>query len=227
MHPADDFPQDDSGYGFDNIGDVLSLSPVLMEKYFAAAEKVDARGALRSAEAGADADTPALGRPPSVATRRRSRRRTTSPGLSLPNAFHAIYRVPVDGEYVIRVVLGGTRPAGVGAGHRGPVGRRAPGRSTRVHDPDRAATFSDDRQDFGGQTTEFRVKLTAGDHRLAVAIPRIYEGLPARYDGPNPSTRPEPPRKAFKPPPDASPERIEQLAKSVRRDAGGAARRFR
>src|SRR5436190_6241008 len=27
---ADDFPADDSGYGFDNIGDVLSLSPVLM-----------------------------------------------------------------------------------------------------------------------------------------------------------------------------------------------------
>jgi cytochrome c551/c552 len=31
--PAADFPPDDSGYGFDNIGDVLSLSPVLMEKY--------------------------------------------------------------------------------------------------------------------------------------------------------------------------------------------------
>lgn len=38
--PADDFPNDDSGYGFDNIGDVLSLSPVLMEKYLAAAEKI-------------------------------------------------------------------------------------------------------------------------------------------------------------------------------------------
>src|SRR5262249_36975265 len=38
--PAADFPADDSGYGFDNIGDVLSLSPVLMEKYLAAAEKI-------------------------------------------------------------------------------------------------------------------------------------------------------------------------------------------
>ncbi len=38
--PADDFPADDYGYGFDNIGDVLSLSPVLMEKYLAAAEKI-------------------------------------------------------------------------------------------------------------------------------------------------------------------------------------------
>ena len=28
------------GYGFDNIGDVLSLPPILMEKYMAAAEEI-------------------------------------------------------------------------------------------------------------------------------------------------------------------------------------------
>ncbi len=39
FHPADDFPADDVGYGFDNNGDVLSLPPLLMEKYLAAAEK--------------------------------------------------------------------------------------------------------------------------------------------------------------------------------------------
>jgi Protein of unknown function (DUF1592)/Protein of unknown function (DUF1588)/Protein of unknown function (DUF1585)/Protein of unknown function (DUF1587)/Protein of unknown function (DUF1595)/Planctomycete cytochrome C len=38
--PADDFPADDVGYGFDNIGDVLSMPPILMEKYLAAAEKI-------------------------------------------------------------------------------------------------------------------------------------------------------------------------------------------
>jgi len=38
--PADDFPVDDSGYGFDNNGDVLSVSPLLMEKYMTAAAKV-------------------------------------------------------------------------------------------------------------------------------------------------------------------------------------------
>jgi hypothetical protein len=36
----DDFPADDVGYGFDNIGDVLTLPPILMEKYLAAAEQV-------------------------------------------------------------------------------------------------------------------------------------------------------------------------------------------
>ncbi len=38
--PAAAFPGDDSGYGFDNIGDVLSLPPVLMEKYLNAAESI-------------------------------------------------------------------------------------------------------------------------------------------------------------------------------------------
>jgi hypothetical protein len=38
--PADDFPSDDVGEGFDNIGDVLSLPPLLLEKYLNAAEQV-------------------------------------------------------------------------------------------------------------------------------------------------------------------------------------------
>jgi len=37
--PADDFPVDDSGYGFDNIADVLTVSPMLIEKYLTAARK--------------------------------------------------------------------------------------------------------------------------------------------------------------------------------------------
>jgi hypothetical protein len=35
-----EFPADDTGYGFDNIGDVLSTSPLLLEKYMAAAETI-------------------------------------------------------------------------------------------------------------------------------------------------------------------------------------------
>jgi hypothetical protein len=38
--PTEDFPSDDIGHGFDNIGDVLTLSPVLMERYLAAAEQI-------------------------------------------------------------------------------------------------------------------------------------------------------------------------------------------
>ncbi len=40
IKPAESFPTDDTGYGFDNIGDVLSLSPLLMEKYLAAARQI-------------------------------------------------------------------------------------------------------------------------------------------------------------------------------------------
>jgi hypothetical protein len=40
FQPANDFPSDDVGHGFDNIGDVLSIPPILFEKYMAAAEQV-------------------------------------------------------------------------------------------------------------------------------------------------------------------------------------------
>jgi len=38
-----DFPTDDSGYGFDNIGDILTISPVLMDHYMNAAEAIASR----------------------------------------------------------------------------------------------------------------------------------------------------------------------------------------
>ena len=37
---ARDLPADDSGYGFDNIGDVLAVSPLHIEKYIGAARRV-------------------------------------------------------------------------------------------------------------------------------------------------------------------------------------------
>lgn len=47
---AEVFPSDDVGYGFDHIGDVLSLPPVLLERYLAAAERI-AGDALREGSA--------------------------------------------------------------------------------------------------------------------------------------------------------------------------------
>ena len=40
VQPADEFPPDDTGYGYDNIGDVLTISPMHMEKYMRAARKL-------------------------------------------------------------------------------------------------------------------------------------------------------------------------------------------
>ena len=52
--PAQDFPADDVGYGFDNIGDVLSVQPLLVEKYLNAAEQVAERAIPTSAPDGID-----------------------------------------------------------------------------------------------------------------------------------------------------------------------------
>ncbi len=43
FQPANDFPADDTGHGFDNIGDVLTVPPLLLEKYLAAAEDIAER----------------------------------------------------------------------------------------------------------------------------------------------------------------------------------------
>jgi len=109
LRPADNFPQDDSGYGFDNIGDVLSLSPVLMENYLAAAERVS-----RAAVFGQEQMKPTMVklRPPGqrIAPSLTPLFDYDSTGLTLPNAIHVTYRFPVDGDYILRVSLGGSRP---------------------------------------------------------------------------------------------------------------------
>ncbi|MGI9241506.1 MAG: DUF1592 domain-containing protein [Verrucomicrobiales bacterium] len=40
FRPADDFPPDEVSFGFDHIGDALTISPLLMEKYLDAAETI-------------------------------------------------------------------------------------------------------------------------------------------------------------------------------------------
>ena len=209
---ARDFPQDDAGYGFDNIGDVLSVSPILMEKYVAAAEK-----AARLALFGPGETKPTLVRHQPLL--RGKVRTSPTPlseydvtGLSLPNALHVAHRFPVEGEYVVRVVLGGERPAG---SEPLPVGLWIDGEPAGLAtlDPEGAASFYQDRQDFSGKTREFRVRVGAGERWVAATIPRLFEGLPASYRGPNPSRRPAPPPRVFEPPEDASPEEVEAARK--------------
>ena len=206
LRPALDFPQDDSGYGFDNNGDVLSLSPALMERYVTAAERV-----ARAALFGPDAPRPGLVR--LEATRARVEASPVVPseydatGLTLRNAVHAVHRFPVTADYVVRAILGGERPAG---SEPVEVGFFVDDREAGVLalDPEGLGSFSSDRQDFSGKTRELRVRMTAGEHRLSGTIVRIFEGLPASYGGNNPSRRPLPPPPEFRPPKDATPERL-------------------
>ena len=212
-HASDDFPQDDSGYGFDNIGDVLSISPVLMEKYLAAAEKIS-----RTAIFGIEPMKSTL-------VRLRSGERNQKPqltpltdydvsGLSLPNAFHTTYRFPVDGNYVLRVNLGGERPPGSESLRLSLWIDGKQNQEIQV-DPATVASFASagEPQQLWGIKVEFKVTLSAGDHWLAVAVPHLYEGLPASYNGPNPSKRPVPPPPTFRPPRNATPTEIEERKK--------------
>jgi hypothetical protein len=213
LRPADDFPQDDSGYGFDNISDVLSLSPALMESYLSAAEKVSRAAIFGPAQMKA------------TMVQHRVQGRKLAPnlkpltdydlsGLSLPNALHTPHRFPVDGEYVFRASLGGTRPAG---SEPLTLALWIDGRQTQVtnFDATGVASFSNDRQDFAGMTKEFRVPVTAGDHWIAVSFLHLYEGLPVAYGGPNPSKLEVPPTPEFKPPPNLPPERVEEIRKRI------------
>lgn len=209
--PADDFPQDDSGYGFDNIGDVLSLSPVLMEKYLAQAEKI-----ARTALFGPEPVKPVLNRL-QVPGRRVVPNLTALhdydvTGLGLPNALHVTHRVPATGEYAIRAFLGGVRPL---ASEPIRLALWVDGKEMQVVpvDGELEAAFDMDRQDFAAKTRDFRVRLTAGEHWIALTPLNLYEGLPAKYGGPSPSKRKGPPERQFRAPPNAPPARVAELRK--------------
>jgi hypothetical protein len=100
FQPAEDFPADDVGHGFDNIGDVLTLSPVLLERYLAAAESVMQRAIL-------------VGPPPKPARRPvialflepRLRGMDDIPFRLLEDKgeLHAPWRLHADGDYRLRV----------------------------------------------------------------------------------------------------------------------------
>lgn len=96
FHPANDFPADDSGYGFDNIGDVLSVSPVLMEKYLSAAEKIARR---------------AIAAPP-VPKPTRQRYRTEHTEEEDRSELAETHRFPTEGDYRFRIGLSGKRDPG-------------------------------------------------------------------------------------------------------------------
>lgn len=91
-----DFPADDTGLGFDNIGELLNLSPLLMERYMAAAERISEWAiSTRIPE-----------RPLQIEYKTRDQRLRRI-GRSIVEAEH---QVEFSGEYVVRFELPGERP---------------------------------------------------------------------------------------------------------------------
>jgi len=93
------FPTDDSGDGFDNLGEILTVSPVLMEKYLSAAERI-ARWAISTE----------LPPKPIVDEYQQRDRKIRRVDMSTVEAVH---RVEYAGDYTVRFGLPGERaPAG-------------------------------------------------------------------------------------------------------------------
>ena len=91
------FPTDDLGNGFDNIGDVLTVSPVLMDRYLAAAARIASRAV------GADPVPKPL--EAQYANKDKKIRRVDF------STIEASGRIEFDGEYIVRFGLPGERAA--------------------------------------------------------------------------------------------------------------------
>ena len=141
---AADFPTDDVGYGFDNIGDVLSMPPVLFERALEAGDKV-ARAVIVTGEA----ETAPV---------------QTGGGGTLGSAgeIGQDFDFPAEADYLFRVHASGDQA--------GPdpvrMGFRIAGREEHVVD---VANRRRNPKDF-----EFRLKVPAGRQRFAVAFLNDY-----------------------------------------------------
>src|SRR5262249_37897440 len=91
-------PADDSSAGFDNVADALGVSPVLLESYLSAAERV-------SALAIGDLKTPPMGQVYRVRQDESQDRHVEGLPLGTVGGLVVIPTLPLDGEYVFQVKL--------------------------------------------------------------------------------------------------------------------------
>lgn len=169
--PAEDFPDDEVGYGFDNIGDVLSLSPLLLEKYLAAAEKIldaaivigpSTNGGVQHFEA-ATLEGAAPGGP----------YRKTMRTLTREGEITTRFKATKAGEYILRA-----RAFGQQAGPE-------PARMAFLVDHARVKAFDVKAVENRPGIYEARLSLTAGTKQFAASYLNNY----VRPDDPDPNNR--------------------------------------
>ncbi len=174
IQPAESFPNDEAAYGFDNIADALSLSPVLLEKYLYAAER-----AVRTAVFGPEKMKPAGVHYPAavrIPVLPKDLFNYDKTGLSTHHAAHVMHRFPVDGEYSFRLVLNGHRPQG-----------SDPVTPALFIDGKLVKSWTEEGEDLEGRICEVRTQVKAGEHLVSASYLNLYEGLPPKYGGPKPS----------------------------------------
>jgi len=129
-------PPDDTSYGFDNNGDVLGLSPLLLERYLSVANRVT--NAALGPTSGIDADVYTHHVDFTVPQRQ------WIEGLPLGTRGGTTfkYRFPVDGEYTIRVKLQRVELAVLGLDDPGPGEPARPQRLEIGSDGTRVGLFA-------------------------------------------------------------------------------------
>ncbi len=193
LRPADEFPLDDAGYGFDNIGDVLSVSPLLMEKYLAAARKLSWLAIY------GDTAPPR----PTKLVRYMSKKSQDDPTpnalpYSYRGAIYGSFQFPVTGEYEFRMRVGNYRPRKFSTPRHRELSRKRNltdaekqelGEANRkAYPPVTMVMTVDGKQllrtvvegnidfDYAHGETVGRRKLTAGEHHFRASFP-AFAGL--------------------------------------------------
>ncbi len=164
--PADDFPSDDVGYGFDNIGDVLSMQPVLLEKYLTAAEKVldtaiVSLDGVRSSNQSFRPQT-ILVTPRTAKLREKSPKGNEIVRIVLAeegSAFLEKFNFPADGEFILRVKAWGE-----------PSGDEAPKIVVRLDGKEAKSFTVDATEKTKAKPYEVKLKVSSGERRVAVAF---------------------------------------------------------
>jgi mono/diheme cytochrome c family protein len=223
LDPANDFPQDDAVYGFDDIANALTVSPLLMEKYLAAAEKV-----TRTAIFGPDLKSTPVRFAPPIPRRQEGANPLviTAPwpytaddydvtGISVQGAYHLTYKIPADGTYLLRMTTTNVRPPG---SEPEMLDLYIDGKIVHSFEVPEVVTQTNEKVPTA---MEYEWKATAGPHEFICALPRMFEGLPASFKGPNPSHKVVPAgRGGIQLPPlpaDATPEQIAQREAILKR----------
>lgn len=168
IKPADDFPSDDVGYGFDNIGDVLSMPPILLEKYLKAADQVlDAAIVIPKLPP----SSKEIFRPQNVrttlgpASKQKNRIALVENGSAILN-FDFLH----SGEYLIRCKAYGEQ-----------AGDELPKLSIDFNKRP-VKEFSVDVVEGKGKMFEARTKVTAGRHEVAFSFTNDYLDTKTRKD---------------------------------------------
>ena len=158
-------PADDASHGFDNMSDVLGVSPALMDGFIRAADKIsrEAVGDLQIAPTSATYHIPRV---------INQNRHIDGTPYGTRGGLAASHNFPADGEYVFRISLY--------YDICGPLWGKSQGKGQTIEvsvDGERVALMHiDPNSTFTDDLVSPAIKITAGPHKVAASFPSRGEG---------------------------------------------------